>query len=220
MPRKQLQGILFFYGMEQAPRNWYAIKVFFNRVFEMEALLECVPDTETYLPVDRLQLKGQAHSLARKRIAEKKEEARKYVQEGPFIYERVPMITSLIFVHAPAEQLPEIENCMLDRNLIDKRGFIYRSADRQAYAVIPEKQMTSFRLVTSKGSGGLEFFSADDISRFKQGSRVRVKEGPFQGAEGYVRRFRRERRLLVGVEGIVAVATSFIPPELLEIVEE
>lgn len=201
-------------------RNWYAIKVFFNRVFEMEALLKTVPDTETFLPVDRVQLKGQAHSLARKRIAEEKPEARKYIQEGPYIYERVPMITSLLFVHTPPERLPEIENCLLKDNLLDKCGFIYKSADRKAYAVIPEKQMTSFRLVTSKGSTGLEFFSADDLSRFREGALVRVKDGPFQGAEGYIKRFRRERRLLVGVEGIVAVATSFIPPELLEIVEE
>ena len=206
--------------MEQTPRNWYALKVFFNKVFEMEALLETVPDTETYLPVDRVQLKGPAHSLARKRIAEQKPEARKYIQEGPFIYERVPMVTSLLFVHTPEERLKDIENALLADNLLDKRGFIYKSADRQSYAVIPEKQMTSFRLVTSKGSTGLDFFSADDITRFKQGDKVRVKEGPFQGAEGYIKRFRRERRLLVGVEGIVAVATSFIPPELLEIVPE
>ena len=206
--------------MEQTPRNWYALKVFFNKVFEMEALLETVPDTETYLPVDRVQLKGSAHSLARKRIAEQKPEARKYIQEGPFIYERVPMVTSLLFVHTPEERLKDIENALLADNLLDKRGFIYKSADRQSYAVIPEKQMTSFRLVTSKGSTGLDFFSADDITRFKQGDKVRVKEGPFQGAEGYIKRFRRERRLLVGVEGIVAVATSFIPPELLEIVPE
>ena len=206
--------------MEQTPRNWYALKVFFNKVFETEALLETVPDTETYLPVDRVQLKGPAHSLARKRIAEQKPEARKYIQEGPFIYERVPMVTSLLFVHTLPERLPEIENALLADNLLDKRGFIYKSADRQSYAVIPEKQMSSFRLVTSKGSTGLDFFSADDITRFKQGDKVRVKEGPFQGAEGYIKRFRRERRLLVGVEGIVAVATSFIPPELLEIVPE
>ena len=219
MPRKQLQGILFFYGMEQAPRNWYAIKVFFNKVFEMEARLASVPDTETYLPVDRVLLKGPAHSLARKRIAEQKDLGR-YIQESPFIFERVPMVTSLIFVHAPKERLKEIEGCLLAKNLLDKSGFIYQSADRQSYAVIPDKQMTSFRLVTSKGSTGLTFFSADEITRFKLGDKVRVKEGPFQGAEGYVKRFRRERRLLVGVEGIVAVATSFIPPELLEIVPE
>lgn len=206
--------------MEEKPRNWYAVKVFFNKVFELEALLETVPETETYLPVDRVQLKGHAHSLARKRIAEEKPEARKYIQEGPFIYERVPMITSLLFVHTLPERLPDIENCLLADNLLDKRGFIYQSADRKSYAVIPEKQMASFRLVTSKGSTGLDFFSADDITRFKEGARVRVKEGPFQGAEGYIKRFRRERRLLVGVEGIVAVATSFIPPELLEIIPE
>ena len=43
-----------------------------------------------------------------------------------------------------------------------------------------------------------------------------MKEGPLKGAEGYIKRIRRDRRLLVAIEGFVAVATSFIPPELLE----
>ena len=206
--------------MSEIPQqNWYAIKVFFNKVFEMEALLEGVKDTETFLPVDKVQLKGKEHLLARKRIAEKKDGGR-YIQEGPVIYQRVPMVTSLIFVHTPAEMLPEIENRLIDENLIDKRGFIYRSADKKTYAVIPERQMTSFRLVVSQGSEGLGFFSADDITRFKEGKRVRVKEGPLKGTEGYIKRIRRDRRLVVGIDGVVAVATSFIPPEMLEIVEE
>ena len=45
---------------------------------------------------------------------------------------------------------------------------------------------------------------------------VRVTEGPFRGAEGYVKRIRRDRRLLVSIEGIVAVATAFIEPQFLE----
>lgn len=206
--------------MSEIPqRNWYAIKVFFNKVFEMEALLAAIPDTETFLPVDKVQLKGKEHLLARKRIAEKKDGGR-YIQIGPIIYQRVPMVTSLIFVHTPAEMLPEIENRLIKENLIDKRGFIYKSADKKTYAVIPDRQMTSFRLVVSQGSEGLGFFSADDITRFKEGKRVRVKEGPLKGTEGYIKRIRRDRRLVVGIDGVVAVATSFIPPEMLEIVEE
>lgn len=204
-------------------QKWYAVKVFFNKVFEMEALLAGIPDTETFLPVDRVQLKGAAHSLARRRIAVAESEGRtdaRYIQQGPVIYQRVPMVTSLIFVHTLEEHLPELEKRMVGDNLLDKRGFIYRSADKKSYAVIPDAQMASFRLVTSRGSLGLDFFSADDLSRFRQGARVRVKEGPLKGAEGYIKRIKRDRRLVVGIDGVVAVATSFIPPELLEIVGE
>ena len=40
--------------------------------------------------------------------------------------------------------------------------------------------------------------------------------GPFQGAEGYVVRIKKDRRLVVTISGVAAIATSFIPMELLE----
>jgi transcription antitermination factor NusG len=49
---------------------------------------------------------------------------------------------------------------------------------------------------------------------------VRVTEGPLKGAEGYIRRIRKDRRLLVSIEGVVAVATSYIPMSQLMKVEE
>ena len=208
---------------ETEPRHWYAIKVFFNKVFEMEALLSTLPDTETFLPADEVQLKGAAHSQARRRIAVAESEGRtdnRYILQGPVIFQRVPMVTSLLFIRTPESRLPEVEKRLVTKDLLGKRGFLYKSADRQSYAVIPDAQMASFRLVVSQGSQGLDFFSAQDITRFRQGNRVRVKEGPLKGAEGYIKRIRKDRRLLVGIDGVVAVATAFIPPELLEIVGE
>ena len=70
------------------------------------------------------------------------------------------------------------------------------------------------------GAGGLEFFADDDFTRFRKGSKVRVKEGQLKGAEGYIKRIRKDRRLLVAIEGVIAVATSYIPPENLEPVPE
>jgi len=78
--------------------------------------------------------------------------------------------------------------------------------------------MEQFRLVVESGASGLEFFADDDFTRYQQGSRVRVVSGPMKGAEGYIKRIRRDRRLLVCIEGIIAVATSYIPPEQLEII--
>ena len=144
-----------------------------------------------------------------------------YIQEGPVIYERKPLVTSLIFVKATLPQIKEVEQRLKDDAPGDKPlGFIYKKADFKDYATIPEIQMTSFRLVTESGQTGLNFFSADEMIQFSTGDRVRVTGGPLKGAEGYIKRIRKDQRLLVCVEGVIAVATSYIPNELLEKITE
>ena len=201
--------------MEESSLNWYALKVFYNKVFEIEASLTDM-DLETYIPVRQVQLKGEDHMRAARRLATPDDRRRdnQFVQAGPVIFKRVPVVSSLLFVHAPKERLPEVEAC------VDGRGFIYKTADRKTEAVIPDKQMAMFQLVCSSGAEGLEFFADDDLTRYKAGDKVRVLEGPLKGAEGYIKRIRKDRRLLVSIEGFIAVATSFIPPQFLEKVSD
>lgn len=203
--------------MEEAPQmKWYALKVFFNKAFNVEEYLDN-RDIDTYIPTQKVLLKGVAHLIARKRMAKAPEHRdARYIVEGPLIYLRKPLVSSLLFVHCTEEQLQEVENYLKERDANDNvRGYVYKNAEKN-YAVIKDKDMTSFRLVVEDGSKGLEFFADDDISRYATGDRVRVKEGPLQGAEGYIKRIRRDRRLLVVIEGIVAVATAYIPPQNLE----
>ena len=201
--------------MEESTRNWYALKVFYGKVFEIEAKLADM-DLETYIPVRKDMLKGEEHLRALRRLATPDDRRRdnQFVQAGPVIYKRVPIVSSLLFVRAPKDRLKDIEAC------VREKGFLYRTADRKTEAVIPDKQMAMFQLVCSSGAEGLEFFADDDMTRYKTGDRVRVLEGPLQGAEGYIKRIRKDRRLLVAIEGFIAVATSFIPPQFLEKVPE
>ena len=120
----------------------------------------------------------------------------------------------MLFVRAPQDRLKEIEDS------VKEKGFVYKTADRKTCAVIPDKQMAMFQLVCSSGAEGLEFFADDDLTRYKAGDKVRVLEGPLKGAEGYIKRIRKDRRLLVSIEGFIAVATSFIPPQFLEKVSD
>jgi transcription antitermination factor NusG len=46
---------------------------------------------------------------------------------------------------------------------------------------------------------------------------VRVKKGPFEGVEGTVIRVKRSRRVMVELPGMLAIATTFVKPEELEI---
>lgn len=207
--------------MDEPQLCWYAMKVFYNKVFEMEACLGAQGYT-TYLATDKVLLKGEDHGAARRKLECLKADGlpcNRYVEEGPVIYQRVPMISSLLFVQAGAEGIAAIDNT-LHEGKYPAQGFIYKVRNdkdgRYRFAVIPDSEMASFRRITSKGSDGLEFFSADDISRFCTGNKVRVIEGPFKGAEGYIKRIRRDRRLLVTIEGIVAIATAYIEPRFLE----
>ena len=208
--------------MEEPKPHWYALKVFYNKVFDMEALLNGM-GLETYIAVDKVLLKGEAHLMARRHLASIKvlgQTDTRYIQEGALIYQRKPIVTSLVFVKAQEADLPYVENALKEEGSNNIKGFIYKNATRKEFAQIPENQMTAFRLVTARGSEGLEFHSEDAYTRYKEGSRVRVTGGPFKGAEGYIKRVKRDRRLLVNIEGIVAVIASYIEPQYLEIVKE
>ena len=197
--------------MEESKLNWYALKVFYGKVFEIEARLMDM-GLETYIPVRKEQLKGEEHIRIARRLATPDDRRRdnQFEQVGPLIYRRVPAVSSLLFVRTPTDRIKEIEDS------VKEKGFVYKTADRKTSAVIPDKQMAMFQLVCSSGAEGLEFFADDDLTRYKAGDKVRVLEGPLKGAEGYIKRIRKDRRLLVSIEGFIAVATSFIPPQFLE----
>ena len=197
--------------MENDTLNWYALKVFYRRAFELEAQLGGM-DLETYIPVRKVQLKGEEHLRAARRLATPDETRldNQFIQAGPVIFKREPIVSSLLFVRAPEDRLNEIAH------VVYGKGFLYRTADKKSVSVIPDKQMAMFQMVCSSGEKGLEFFSDEDMTRYKSGDKVRVLEGPLKGAEGYIKRIRKDRRLLVAIEGFIAVATSFIPPQFLE----
>lgn len=196
--------------------NWYALKVFYNKVFEIESFLRS-RGIESYIPVQKEEVKGEKYlTLRRLQKRDGHFPDTRYVEDGAMIKIRKPLVTSLMFFHATEEDLLQIKA----DSEFQGRAMIYSSADRSRPAVIPDREMAAFRLVADSGETGLTFFSSDNITRYRQGDRVRVKCGPLKGAEGYIKRIKKDRRLLVSIEGIVAVATSFIPPEDLEVIED
>lgn len=199
--------------------HWYAVKVFYNKVFELEDLLEAY-NIESYIPESREEQKGRAHSLAARKLAGDKDRIgkRKFIQEGPMIYRRNPLVASLMFIHADQDQLALVADRLYDRELRKAHGFIYKNASGDGYSVIPDAQMESFRLAITAWNNGWEILEAD--IPIDKGDKVRVVDGPMKGAEGYVKRIGKDRRLLVLIEGVIAIATSYIPRKFLEKVTE
>ena len=81
---------------------------------------------------------------------------------------------------------------------------------------IPDREMEAFKKVTSLQGDGNVHFLGPDKPEYHKGDRVRVTEGLYKGAEGYIKRIQKSRDLLVCIEGVAVVAISNISPEFLE----
>lgn len=168
--------------------QWYALKVFYNKTAEIRSELE--PEgVECYVPV---------HTV----IVERNGVKRKTVR---------PVVGSLLFFRATADCAAAIGT------RLDSRAMLYtRDVDgMKKPAAIPDREMDIFRLVASSGADGLEYMPDGEL-RFHTGQRVRVTGGPLAGAEGHITRIRGDRRLVVSVHGICAIATAYIPQCFLE----
>ena len=175
--------------MTDTNKAWFAMKVFQNRIFEIEAYLQA-KDIETYFPF---------------RYEEK-------MMGGEKKMIRKPLVTSLIFLRTFIQETVTIE-----RELASKAS-LYKYRKSHQVAVIPDREMEIFRMVTSVDSDNWDYVEAENL-HFSPNERVRVTGGRFEGAEGYIKRIKGNRRLVVAIEGLVAVATTYIPSCYLQKVE-
>lgn len=132
-------------------------------------------------------------------------------KRGIHIY-RQSIAPSFIFIHCDEETILKVREDFRDKL------YIYQNVAKTKLYAIPEAEMASFILVTSTDYSDLTFLG-EDKAEYHQGDRVRVKEGPFKGAEGHIKRIKRDRKLIVSINGVAAVAIAYIPPQLLEKVE-
>ena len=172
------------------PECWYALKVFYNKVFQIESLLK-PREIEVYIPL---------------RTVER-------IVRGQKVRRRQPAVASLMFMRTSPTQAEELQKELLGRVMV------YADRESRQPIAIPEEQMRRFIQVTSIEDNGMEYLG-EPSTEWTTGQRVRVTDGVFKGSEGYNKRIKGNHRLIVAIEGIVAVATSYIPTCFLEPVEE
>ena len=134
-------------------------------------------------------------------------------EHGRLSYTEEPLIPSLMFVRCNAEWLVAFKR---DHN----EDFMYYTAKDPDGNNVPgpirDEEMRSFILVTSAEAGrGATYFGAD-APEYHTGDRVRVTGGIYAGAEGYIKRIKKDRKLIVAVSGVAVVAVSYIHPDFLE----
>lgn len=123
----------------------------------------------------------------------------------------VPVIPSLVFVHARHDQIIDFKkrHDFLQFTMWEKRI-------GKEYIIVPDDQMDSFIKVASQYENDVTFYKPNEVD-LKKGTRVRIHGGKLDGVEGtFVRvRGKRNRRVVVQLDGIMAAATE-VHPDLIE----
>lgn len=170
-----------------------------------------------------LRVTYQREMIAARRLAELGIEhfvptrvVRAKLPNGRVSLQRRALVHNYIFVHSDRETINHIKTFELAylRYVMHTVDSVYQPM------VVPESQMRSFMLVTGTEDERLMLVQEQSVE-LKAGTRVRVTGGIFAGAEGILTKVAgaRERRVVVRIEGLVAVATPHIERELLEILE-
>lgn len=87
-----------------------------------------------------------------------------------------------------------------------------RDRETRHSLIIPDKQMKDFMFLLDFSDEVIEVVNKE----LRRGDKVRVIKGPFLGLEGELVRVKGHRRVVVRLEGVVSIATSYIPGSYLE----
>lgn len=169
---------------------WYALRITYSREVPLKEFLD-ERKIENFLPMHyRLFRRGD-------------KEVRKLV----------PVVHNLIFVRSSRTAIDEIkaetEGYLPLRYLMDR-------ATHQPI-IVPGVQMKHFIAVAGTHDDQLLYIDPATIS-LKRGDRVRITGGMFEGVEGEFLRVKGDRRVVVSIQGIMAVATTFIHPSLIQVI--
>ena len=76
--------------------------------------------------------------------------------------------------------------------------------------IVPDVQMENFIRVASVTDDSVMFLDEESVVG-KEGKRVEIMGGAFEGVTGVIRRVKRCKRVVVELEGIASVAIAFVP---------
>ena len=170
--------------------SWYALRATYSRELKVQAHLQ-EKGVRTFIPM-MWKSSPTGSGISRK---------------------LVPAISNLVFVYWTREGIDSYIRSFGDARPVN----YYWDRTIDAPLTIPDKEMENFITVASTLDEDLVFLT-EVSDKLREGQTVKVKEGPFKGVEGKIVRIRKSRRVLVELPGMLAVASTYVAPEELEII--
>ena len=182
-------------------KRWFVLRVSYGRIDKAKTYVEA-KGLECYVPLQYKEVRKQG----KKRII------------------TTPLLPSLIFVHASAEQ---VEALLHDNKVVanESRALlsyyfdhtIHRqdNPDRNPPLTIQDEAMNNFIRLTSVKNPHIIPVTSNSI-QFKLGDNVVVTEGEFKGVHGRVARIAGQQRVVVELFDWCLVATAYVPNDAME----
>ena len=170
---------------------WYAIRVTYSRELAFKEYLDKA-HIENFIPMRYEYI----------------------MKKGRRMRKLVPAIHNLVFVHSTRECIDELKN---ESGMQIPIRYIMNRETHQP-VVIPDAQMRNFILVAGTYGEAILYIEPEELKLVK-GTKVRITGGVFEGAIGEFVRFRHDRRVVITIEGVMAVATTFVHSSLIEPIE-
>ena len=186
-------------------KRWFVLRVSYGRIDKAKTFVEA-KGLECYVPLRYKEVRKQGKT----RIIPK------------------PLLPSLIFLHASAEQV----EALLHNNKVvvnDSRPLlsyyfdhtIHRqdNPDRNPPLIIRDEAMNNFIRLASIKNPHIIPVTSNSI-QFKLGDNVVVTEGEFKGVHGRVARIAGQQRVVVELFDGCLVATAYVPNEAMKLYNE
>jgi transcription antitermination factor NusG len=129
------------------------------------------------------------------------------VVAGRVVLREERVMPSLLFVRSTPEFIAKLKVATADNILT------YNEPGTNKPMVIDDEEMSKFMFVVRTSAKEVESI---DIDRLNLHDRVRISGGIFAGMEGYIARVHGTKRFVVRIEGIAAIATTYIPKQYIQ----
>ena len=134
------------------------------------------------------------------------------IKKGKKVRALVPVVHNLLFVHARPSDVQRVKSQVTYLQYITDT----RSGQK---IIVPDSQMQRFIAVSGTYDDHLLYFQPDELNLSK-GTKVRITGGEFEGQEGIFLKVKgaRDRRVVIEIQGVIAVAMATIHPDLIEVI--
>lgn len=175
------------------PKIWFPMRVTYSREMKVKAELDRL-GIECFIPMIYKLVDGDMPQR-----------------------ELVPAISNLIFVRSTQKRISGLKS---SNEVLEPLRYMIDQTAQQPHTImtVPDRQMENFMRVASRTDDSVMFLDDESVVG-KEGKRVEIIGGVFEGVTGVIRRVKRCKRVVVEIEGVASVAIAFVPAGLLREIE-
>ena len=116
----------------------------------------------------------------------------------------------------------EIKSFVYDNVNLPYLRFYYRHIHEGARIskeplIVPDYQIEGLKIICASQAEDI-ILELSEIKQFKVGQKVRIIDGIFKGVVGKVARYRGQQRVAIEIDGLLTIASAYVPSAFIEII--